>query len=98
MFITSFSQIFTGDGSPGSALRQAQYLFTCPSPTPDQIFGDMGLEIATDTYVIESEDHYDQEVPMMPDNVQGQPLSPLGLNLNEVQGSAAESNTGMCPC
>ncbi|XP_075252821.1 uncharacterized protein LOC142344777 isoform X4 [Convolutriloba macropyga] len=82
-----------GDGSPGSALRQAQYLFTCPSPTPDQIFGDMGLEIATDTYVIESEDHYDQEVPMMPDNVQGQPLSPLGLNLNEVQGSAAESNT-----
>ena len=50
-----------GDGSPGSALRQAQYLFTCPSPTPDRIVADCELGIATDTFVIESEDHY--EVP-----------------------------------
>ena len=49
-----------GDGSPGSALRQAQYLFTCPSPTPDQILADHNdFGIVSEPFVIESDDPID---------------------------------------
>ena len=48
------------DGSPGSALRQAQYLFTCPSPTPDQILADQNdFGIVSEPFVIESDDPID---------------------------------------